>query len=136
MSQTESPDEGVPPYTVVALRSLEDMALRSGLTTGSARFASGNLQTQETGMSLQSLKPGVRQPFGHRHARAEEIYVVLSGSGRVKLEDEIVALGQWDALRVSPTVARAFEGGPEGMEMLVFGQRLGDAELLQDWWKD
>lgn len=136
MSPAESAEGDVPPYTVVALRSVEDMARRYGVTTGSARFASASLQTQATGMSLQSLKPGARQEFGHRHERAEEIYVVIAGSGRVKLEEEIVPLAQWDALRVAAPVARAFEAGPEGLEMLVFGERLGDAETLPEWWKD
>ena len=85
-------------------------------------------------MSLQLVKPGKRHAFAHRHQEAEEVYVVLSGTGRVKLDDEIVEVGPMDAIRVSPSVTRAFEAGPEGLELLVFGPRHeGDAEIVQDF---
>jgi mannose-6-phosphate isomerase-like protein (cupin superfamily) len=102
-----------------------------------ARFPNADLDTEETGLSHQRLAPGARQPFGHRHDNAEEVYVVLSGSGRVKLDDEIVELRALDALRVAPGVVRAFEGGDAGIELLAFGPRHdGDGEVLQDWWPD
>jgi mannose-6-phosphate isomerase-like protein (cupin superfamily) len=85
-------------------------------------------------VSLQLVKPGKRHAFAHRHQEAEEVYVVLSGSGRVKLDDEIVEVGPMDAIRVAPAVTRAFEAGPEGLELLVFGPRHeGDAEIVQDF---
>jgi uncharacterized cupin superfamily protein len=100
-----------------------------------ARFAGKRLGAQDTGLALQRVKPGKRQPFGHRHDAAEEIYVVLSGSGRVKLDDEIVAIGPLDAIRVAPGVARAFEGGPDGIDVLAFGPHHDrDGEILQDFW--
>jgi mannose-6-phosphate isomerase-like protein (cupin superfamily) len=73
--------------------------------------------------------------FGHRHENAEEVYVILAGSGRVKLDDEIVDVETMDAIRVSPEVTRAFEAGPAGIEVLAFGPRHeGDGELVQGWW--
>jgi mannose-6-phosphate isomerase-like protein (cupin superfamily) len=79
----------------------------------------------------------MRTPFGHRHEEAEEVYVVLGGDGRIKLDDEIIEVGTLDAVRVAPGVIRAFEAGPGGIEVLAFGARHdGDGELIQDWWSD
>jgi len=125
-------------FTIHKLTDTEDMAPKHGLDEqGQARFVTGDLAAQDTGVSLQSLKPGMRQAFGHRHDAAEEVYVVLSGSGRVKLDDDIADIGAMDAIRVSPAVTRAFEAGPDGMEWLAFGPRCeGDGEVLQGWWDD
>ena len=71
---------------------------------------------EATGLSLQGLSPNATQPFGHSHKTQEEVYLVLSGSGRVKLDDEIVELRQWDAIRIPPEVMRAVSAGPDGME--------------------
>jgi mannose-6-phosphate isomerase-like protein (cupin superfamily) len=99
-----------------------------------ARFAHGDLDAESTGVSLQVVKPGKRHAFAHRHKEAEEIYVVLSGSGRVKLDEEVVEVGRLDAIRIAPEVTRAFEAGPDGLELLVFGPRhQGDAEIVQDF---
>jgi mannose-6-phosphate isomerase-like protein (cupin superfamily) len=81
------------------------------------------------------LRPGKRSPFSHRHASAEEIYVVLSGSGRIKLDDRISDVRALDAIRIAPQVARAFEAGPEGLELLAFGpHHAGDGEQVDDPW--
>ena len=102
-----------------------------------ARFAGGDLDAERTGISHLCLKPNRRSPFGHRHDRAEEIYVVLSGSGRLKLDDEVIEVGALDAIRVAPRVTRAFEAGPEGIEVLAVGARHdGDGDVVQDWWSD
>lgn len=124
------------PYTIRKLTDLEDVAVGYGHSELlEARFATSELGTQQTGLSHQRLKPNVRQPFGHRHVEAEEVYVVLSGSGRVKLDDDIVEVSELDAIRVAPGVLRAFEAGDAGLELIVFGPRHdGDAELVQGWW--
>ena len=62
-------------------------------------------------------------PFGHRHREQEEVYVVASGSGRAKLDDELIELAQWDVVRVAPSVIRAFEAGPDGLDMICVGGR-------------
>jgi len=36
----------------------------------------------------------------------------------------VVELRQWDAVRVAPEVVRAFEGGPDGMNVIAVGARL------------
>jgi mannose-6-phosphate isomerase-like protein (cupin superfamily) len=83
------------------------------------------------------LLPGKRSPFTHRHTEAEEIYVVLSGSGRIKLDDQLFDIGSQDAIRVAPATARAFEAGPQGLEFLAFGpHHPGDGELVEDAWTD
>ena len=82
------------------------------------------------------VRPGKRQPFAHRHNQAEEVYVVLAGSGRVKLDGEVLEIGPLDAIRIAPSVTRAFEAGPDGLELLAFGQRhAGDAEIVRDFWE-
>jgi mannose-6-phosphate isomerase-like protein (cupin superfamily) len=127
------------PYTHKSLHAVEDSAAQFGLgDRQEARFANDELQTEQTGLSLHLVKPGRRQGFAHRHEDAEEVYVVVSGSGRVKLDDEIVELAPRDALRVSAGVVRAFEAGDDGLEILAFGPRRTDdrGEILQGWWND
>jgi mannose-6-phosphate isomerase-like protein (cupin superfamily) len=126
------------PYTILTLTDAEDLAAKHGFSeVQEARFPNEELGTEQTGLMHLRLKPGVRQPFAHRHNRAEEVYVVLSGSGRVRLDDDIVDVGRLDAVRVAPQVTRAFEAGPDGLELLAFSARYpGDAEIVPDWWTD
>lgn len=125
-------------YTIKNLESVEDMARRHGLSDqGEARFAREDLDALQTGVSHQRLRAGKRQQFGHHHEQAEEVYVVLAGSGRVKLDDEILEIGTLDAIRVSPETMRAFEAGDDGLEILAFGQHFGgDGEMVPGWWSD
>jgi mannose-6-phosphate isomerase-like protein (cupin superfamily) len=125
-------------YTLKQLTDVEDAGAKFGMAAvQEARFAKGDLQAADTGVSHHRLKPGKRQPFGHKHQDAEEVYVVLSGSGRVKLDDEILEIVTLDAIRVAPQVIRAFEAGSDGLELLAFGPRHdGDGETIQDWWTD
>jgi mannose-6-phosphate isomerase-like protein (cupin superfamily) len=125
-------------HTIKNIEDVEDIAAKHGFgELGEARFAREDLQAVDTGLSHQRLRPGKRQGFGHRHNKAEEIYLVLAGSGRVKLDDEILEIKRLDAIRVSPETARAFEAGPDGLELVVFGPHLsGDGEILPDWWSD
>ncbi|MGA8746765.1 MAG: hypothetical protein WB507_13025 [Solirubrobacterales bacterium] len=126
------------PYTLRKLTDIEDSAPKSGFgDVQEARFAKDALDTKDTGFSYHRLKADQRQPFAHRHEKAEEVYVVLAGSGRVKLDEEIVQLELLDAIRVAPNVTRAFEAGPTGLDILVFGPRCdGDGELLMGWWAE
>jgi len=125
-------------FTVKNLREAEDLALKHGFSeTQEARFPRGDLDAETTGLAYLVLRPGKRQPFAHRHNEAEEIYVVLSGGGRVRLDDEVLEVGAMDAIRIAPQVTRAFEAGEDGLELLVFGPRHdGDAEMVPDFWSD
>lgn len=125
-------------YAKTNLREVEDSAVAFGLSESQeARFPRAVLGAEQTGINLLTVKPSRREAFAHRHRTAEEIYVVLSGSGRVKLDDEIVELRPLDAVRVGPGVVRRFEAGPEGLEVLIFGPRVeGDAELVDGFWSD
>jgi mannose-6-phosphate isomerase-like protein (cupin superfamily) len=125
-------------YTLKKLSEVEDSAAKFGLgDLGEARFASGALETEATGVSLLRLRAGRRQAFAHKHDQAEEVYVVFDGSGRVKLDDEIREIGRLDALRIAPAVVRMFEAGDDGLELIVFGPRhKGDGEMIEDWWTD
>jgi mannose-6-phosphate isomerase-like protein (cupin superfamily) len=123
-------------YTIVNLESVEDMAPKYGLSEmGEARFAREDLAADDTGVSHQRLRANRRQGFGHRHERAEEIYVVLDGSGRVRIDDEIHEVRKLDMIRVAPGSMRAFEAGPEGLELLAVGPHYkGDGEMSTEFW--
>jgi mannose-6-phosphate isomerase-like protein (cupin superfamily) len=126
------------PYTVKRLTDVADSAPRFGFQdVQEARFAGGELEAERTGVAHLRLKANRRQPFAHRHEQAEEVYLVLAGSGRVKLDDDVVELGPLDAIRVAPRVTRAFEAGPDGIEILAFGARHDrDGEVIEGWWSD
>ena len=120
------------------LRDVEDSAVAFGLSeTQEARFPRRDLDAEQTGLNYLIVKPGRREAFAHRHREAEELYVVLAGSGRVKLDDELVELAPLDAVRVAPGTARSFEAGADGLEVLVFGPHVeNDSELVADFWDE
>ena len=124
-------------YTIKNLRDVEDSAAKYGFgDLQEARFPREDLESEAIGFLHLRLKPGKRQPFAHRHERAEEIYLVLAGHGRVKLDGDVVEIGPQDAIRVAPATARAFEAGADGLELLAFGPRVaGDAEIVKDFWE-
>lgn len=134
----------MPDYTKVNLKDdVEDAAPRAGYSPDmEARFATVSLGLEKSAMSYQRLAPGFRVPFGHRQKEQEEFYVLISGGGRAKLEDEIVEVRQWDVLRVPPETMRCFEAGPEGAELLAIGAPYKgpdprtDGELTPGWWSD
>ena len=127
-------------YTLVNLKEVEDMAPKFGFAPNvEARFARVPLELEQSGVSYFRIAPDFRMPFGHRHATQEEIYLVLSGSARIKVEDDVVELGPMDAIRVAPDTTRGMEGGPGGAEVVAFGaptQDNRDVEMVQDWWTD
>jgi quercetin dioxygenase-like cupin family protein len=125
-------------YTIRNLSETPDSAVKFGLSElGEAHFPREELGAESTGLSYQVLKPGKRQAFGHRHDKAEEVYVVLSGNGRVRLDDEIVEIARLDAIRVAPGVTRAFEAGADGLEWMAFGPRCDkDGETDSEFWTD
>lgn len=104
------------------------------------RLATKALELEQSGLSHQRIPPGYRFPYGHTHERQEELYVVVRGGGRMKLDDEIIELSEWDAVRVAPGTWRGYEAGPEGLELLVIGapnlgeDPRGDVEGERDWW--
>ncbi|MFL5927963.1 MAG: cupin domain-containing protein [Gaiellaceae bacterium] len=125
-------------YAIVNIKELEDQAVKFGLSPNvEARFGRKAMDAKQGGFSYQRLAPNFRQPFGHRHEGQEEFYFVLDGSGRITLEGETHDLGRWDVVRVAPKVARGFEAGPDGIELLVFGAgETGDATMLESFWED
>jgi mannose-6-phosphate isomerase-like protein (cupin superfamily) len=128
-------------YTKVNLKDdVEDQAPNFGLGGKiEARMARVPLELEQQGVSYQRLAPNFRVPFGHRHKNQEEVYILISGSVRVKLEDEVVELQPFDALRVPKDTTRGFEAGPEGAELIAVGAPNtgpGDAEVENDWWDD
>lgn len=125
-------------YTLKKLTDVEDSAPKAGFGEfQEARFAKGDLEAEHTGVSYHRVKPGKRQPFAHKHEEAEEVYVVVAGSGRAKLDEDILDIGALDAIRVAPGVIRAFEAGADGLDLIAFGPRHdGDGEVIPGWWSD
>jgi mannose-6-phosphate isomerase-like protein (cupin superfamily) len=128
-------------YTLRNLRDdVEDMAPKFGMAPDvEAHFASRDLELSKCGVSLQRLAPDATMPFGHHHAVQEELYVIVAGAGRVKLDDDVLELRTWDAVRVSPTTTRAFSAGPDGLEFLAYGAPKVDepdaeAQMTPGWW--
>ena len=132
------------PFTLTNLRKdPEDVGPRfDGAPDLEFRMATAELGLERSGLSYQRVPPGCRFPYGHTHHTQEEVYVVVHGGGRMKLDEETVELEQWDAVRVPPGTWRGYEAGPEGLEMIVIGApNLGgnqreDVEGRRDWWAD
>ncbi len=128
----------MPNFTIKNLKDVEDSAADRGPEI-EARFGRKHLESDHLGVSYFRYAPGYKQPFGHRHREQEEAYVVVGGSGRMRLDDEIVELQQWDTIRVAPGVVRAFEGGQDGLELIAIGNdrpKGGDGEMVKDFWTD
>ena len=128
-------------YTIKNLKTdVDDQATNFGLSPDlEARMARVPLELENFGLSYQRLAPNFRVPFGHTHNVQEEAYVVVSGSMRVKLGDEIHQLEQWDVVRVPKDTMRSFEAGPQGVEVIAIGAPNtgpGDANVEQEWWAD
>ena len=130
-------------FAKVNLRELDDAAQQYGFGDyQESRFANEALGCQQTGLAYHRIKPGQRSPIAHRHERQEELYVVVGGSGTMKLNGEIVPFRQWDAFRVDADVVRGFEAGVEGAEILAFGVPAVDGderdrgELVSGHWDD
>jgi mannose-6-phosphate isomerase-like protein (cupin superfamily) len=122
-------------YTIKNFKDADDAAQGAGLSDSlEARFPNEELGSERSGISYQVIKAGKRQPFAHKHGEMEEIYVVVSGTGLVKLDDKVEEVGPLDAIRIGPSVVRAFEAGDSDLELLVFSPRAkGDAEVVQDF---
>jgi uncharacterized cupin superfamily protein len=128
-------------YTIKNLKAdVDDQAPNFGMSPQmEMRMARVPLEMQNAGISYQRLAPNFRLPFGHNHNQQEEVYVVLSGTLRAKVADEVHELGAFDALRVNKETMRSFEAGPEGAEVIAVGAPNtgpGDANVEQGWWSD
>jgi len=130
------------PFTQKNIKGdLEDIgSLFNGAPDLEFRAGTRVLELEQSSLSYQRIPPGYRFPYGHTHVTQEEVYVVVRGSGRMKVDEEIIELAEWDAVRVPPGTWRGYEAGPDGLEILVIGApNLGDApredvEGARDWW--
>jgi len=125
-------------YAIVNLKEIEDSAgeRAPGME---ARFARTPLGSEHLGVTYMRYAPGVRSPMAHSHREQEEAYVVIGGSGRVRLDDEVRDIRQWDVVRVGPPTVRAFEAGPEGLEIVAIGSDRpegGDGVRADSAWVD
>jgi mannose-6-phosphate isomerase-like protein (cupin superfamily) len=125
-------------YAIVNLLEVEDSVAgrREGIE---GRFGRKHLGSRDLGVSHFRYAAGIRAGDGHRHREQEEAYLVLSGSGRIRLDDEIRDIRPWDVIRVAPEVVRAFEAGDEGLEVIAIGgpkPAEGDGEPVESPWPD
>jgi quercetin dioxygenase-like cupin family protein len=122
----------------MSLDDAEDMAPKYGMgDMGQSRFLRKDLGAESIGLGNYKVNPGQRLGFGHSHGVDEEIYVVVAGAGRFKLDDEIVEVGARDVVYCPPATVREWEAGPDGLELLAFGHHTeGDGKLSKDWWTD
>jgi quercetin dioxygenase-like cupin family protein len=110
----------MPDYAIVNLLEIDDSV--QGRVAGlEGRFSRKHLGSRDLGVSHWRYAPNTRNPGGHSHREQEEAYVVVAGSGRVRLDDEVRDIRQWDVVRVAPEVVRAFEAGPEGLALIAVG---------------
>jgi mannose-6-phosphate isomerase-like protein (cupin superfamily) len=130
-------------FTLRNLKDVDDVGANfDGAPELEFRLATEALELEHSGLGYQRIPPGYRFPYGHTHRTQEEVYVVMRGSGRMKLDDEIVAVAEWDVVRVAPGTWRGYEAGPDGLEIIVIGApHLGDAPRddvvgQRDWWSD
>jgi mannose-6-phosphate isomerase-like protein (cupin superfamily) len=127
-------------YTALQLNEVEDQAPNIGLPEDvEVRMARVPLECANSGISYMRLRPGFRISAGHSHNRQEEIYVLISGSARLKLDDEVIEMRPWTAVRIAPETMRAIEGGPDGGELVAIGAPNtgpGDGTIVPGWWSD
>jgi mannose-6-phosphate isomerase-like protein (cupin superfamily) len=129
----------MPAYTITNLMDIEDAA--SGRAPGvQARFARSHIDSEHIGLTRITYEPDTRSPMGHSHREQEEVYLILAGSGRIKLDDDVIDLRPWDVVRVAPTTVRGFHSGPEGLDLIAIGSARpegGDGvPAPEDWWAD
>ena len=125
-------------YTVLNLMELEN-AVGDRAPGMEGRFGRKHMDSRDLGISHWRYEPNFRSPASHRHGEQEEAYVVIAGSGRARLGEEVVDLRQWDVLRVAPETIRGFESGADGLEMIAVGgprPQEGDGEQVQDPWPE
>ncbi len=123
-------------HTKLKLDDIKDLAPEYGMEAmGEARFARDALGAERIGLSYYRMNAKQRVGFGHRHSQAEEAYLVLSGGGRFKVEDEVFDVSTRDVVYCAPTAMREWESGPDGMELLAIGAHAeNDAEMHPGWW--
>ena len=126
-------------YAIVNLKEDVEDALSERAPGIEGRFARKHLDSEHLGVSYLRFSPGVRSTTAHSHREQEEAYVVISGSGQVRLDDEIHELRCWDVVRVDPATVRAFEAGDDGLELIAIGSDRpdgGDGVFVDPAWID
>jgi mannose-6-phosphate isomerase-like protein (cupin superfamily) len=127
-------------YTALQINEVEDQAPNIGLPAEmQLRMARVPLNCEKCGISYLRLAPGFRMPYGHTHKVQEEVFILVSGSARMKLDDDVIDVKPWTAVRVAPETMRSLEAGPEGAELVAIGAPNtgpGDGNNVLGWWSD
>ena len=124
-------------YAILNIDDVDSVAEANGMTFGEARFVRDQVGAEQVGLAHYRFKPGKRLGFGHHHDTVEEFYVVLEGTGRVKIDDDIRDLRTLDVVRVAPTAMREFEAGDDGMVLLAMGDHAkGQSHMDPSFWPE
>jgi mannose-6-phosphate isomerase-like protein (cupin superfamily) len=128
-------------YTALNLKEVQNQGPNFGLDEKDLqlRMARVPLNCQNSGVSYLRFGPGWRTPYGHTHKQQEEIYILVSGSARMKLDDDVIEVEPWTAVRIAPEAMRAVEAGPDGAEIIAIGAPNtgpGDGDITPGWWSD
>ena len=122
-------------YKHLNINDIEDQAPAWGVDSLEARPVGTALGAEAIGLTDYRMKPGRRLGFGHSHDAVDEVYVVTSGSGRFKLDDEIVEVTAGAIVYCPPAVVREWEAGEDGLDLVAFGAHAeGDGNMFPEWW--
>jgi uncharacterized cupin superfamily protein len=122
-------------YAIKNLMEIDDLAADN--PDREIRFSRKYLDSDELGITYQRIGPNHVATDGHSHEVQEEAYLVIEGSGAVKLDDERIELKKWDVVRVAPEVVRGFDAGPDGIVLICVGGKKpegGDGAMAKDRW--
>ena len=124
-------------YKHLNLNDIDDKAPSYGVDSLEARPARTELGAEAIGLTSYRVKPGRRVGFGHSHDAVEEVYLVVSGAGRFKLDDDVIDVAPGEVVYCPPAVVREWEAGGDGLEIVAFGGHAeGDGNMLPGWWTD
>ena len=128
----------MPDYAIVNLLEIDD-SLQGRAPGMEGRFGRALLGSRDIGVTHWRYAPNTRNQVSHSHREQEEAYIVVAGSGRVRLDDEVRELRQWDVVRIAPAVVRAFESGSDGLDLIAIGgpkPEGGDGVMSDSPWPD
>jgi uncharacterized cupin superfamily protein len=106
------------------------------LWDGFARLVRAGLGIGGFGANIMNLPPDyTTRSHDERASGQEELYVALSGSGAVVLDEsgERLSLDSDHVAAVGPSVARSLTSGPDGLRVLIVGGTPGKAYEAPDW---
>ena len=125
-------------YQVVKLEDVEDWL---GDYPGEMRGITYAIGAEQVAITYRRMPQhtGSKGSYGHRHKTQEEIYFVVAGRLQFKLGEDVIELGEHEAIRVPPQTWRGiWNDEPDDAELIIVSTRVddpsGDGETLEDFW--